>query len=408
MTLDYKSIPPEIPIGRPSSDRVWMIDAIRGFALLGILLLNIQSFAMPLEAYFNAQAWLPTERGMLVAHVMDVVGEGRFMSIFSILFGVGIVMQGERQHERATSIHIRRMLWLLAIGLIHAYIFWYGDILTCYALAGLAIFWLRKYSAKTLLWIALGLIGFGILFQLAMFAAMMFTPPDQQFNPFVLGEGTAEERRVAEVTAMRGSWLDQMSYRGPYALMIQIFMIFAMPGLAGLMLLGMSLFKFGWFDFDRCRRARALMMVIGIGLGWTLGAAGMWLSRPGGPFEKPAAQGSDPLAAFAIPLTAIGYISALMFVCQLLGARLLHPLACVGRTALSCYLTHTLICTTIFYGHGFGLFGNYDRFQLLGFVVGIWIAQLIIAPLWLSAFRFGPMEWLWRSLTYARLQPLTK
>lgn len=406
MSFDHHSIAPQIPASQPASHRIWTIDAIRGFALLGILLLNINSFAMPFDAYFDAQAWLPTERGLIVAHLIDVVGEGRFMSMFSMLFGVGIALQLDQKGSLATRIHLRRMLWLLVFGVIHAYVFWYGDILTAYAVTGLAIFWLRKYSAKTLLFIALSLLAIGILFQLMMFVGTILTPPEQQFNPFAIGEGTPQERRIAEVVAMRGSWPQQMIYRVRFALVLEIFMLATMPFLGGLMVMGMSLFKFGYFDFERCRRARMMMSIIGITFGWILGAISAWLSRPGGPTEQAAAQGADPFTALAAPVTAIGYISAMMLACQLFGQKLFHPLTCVGRTALTCYLSQTLICTIIFYGHGFGLFGKYDRFQLLGFVAGIWFLQLILTPIWLRAFRFGPMEWLWRSLTYARLQPM--
>jgi uncharacterized protein len=447
MTTERESMHPEEPTPetapriRPlpvaDAERIASVDVLRGFALLGILVMNIYAFALPFAVYFN-----PIKGGG--DSVLDVgtwwfthiFFEIKFMTIFSALFGAGMVLMAERAEARgakAGGTYYRRLLWLLLIGLVHAYLLWWGDILYWYAICGLILFPLRRFSPKVLLIVGMVLI-------------LMLLPIGYGFGNFVLpymknaaaeasalkeaGETlTAEQTRAIEAwdkmleqmdpqqkemdreTAVyRGGWLEQVVFRAPFLIQSQTFglFFFGIWRIAGVMIVGMALMKLGVFSAQRSNRFYAWCCAIGYAVGlpivW-LGARGMWahqfdmfyMNRDGGGI--PNYLGSL--------LVAAGHLGVVMLVCRSGAlASVRRWLAAVGRMALTNYLMHTVVFTTIFYGYAIGLFGDFGRFQLMFFVLGMWIFQLWVSPFWLRRFRFGPAEWLWRSLTYWKRQPM--
>jgi uncharacterized protein len=405
----------EIIRGRPTppAHRIVALDLLRGFALLGILVMNIQAFSMPMAAYFN-----PTAYGDLaglnrsVWFLSHLLTDQKFMTIFSLLFGAGILLLAGRLEARgqpAWRTHYRRNFWLLLFGLAHAYLLWWGDVLVLYALCGFVVFWFRKFSPRWLLLLAL--LSLAVPSILVWFggATMPYWPPE------VLAEMRANWQPAlpaiqAELAGYRGGWLAQMEARIPQSLEIDTveFLFWGFWRAGGLMLLGMALYKWQVLTARRSSRFYAAMLLIGLPVGVSLAGYGA--------YQNFARQWEMVYSRFGLGfqfnywgslLASSGYVGLVMLWAQWGGLpRLQTALAAVGRTALSNYFLQTLIATTIFYGHGFGLFGAVERTGQILFVLAIWIFQLVWSPIWLHYFRFGPAEWLWRSLTYRQLQPM--
>ena len=397
-----------------ASNRIDSIDVLRGVAVLGILVLNIQSFAMIGAAYMNPTAWGDLTGGnRVVWYISHVFGDQKFMSIFSMLFGAGIVLMSERlaaSGRSAVGVHYRRMGWLVLFGLLHAHLLWFGDILFIYAMIGMVVFLLRRLPPTILLIGGAVMMAIGVAVTAGMGWSLQYWPDEAVEG---LREGWAPTAEVAqnEIDAFRGSWLDQAMVRTPVALMLEFFLpIFSGYGwkVFGMMLTGMGLFKLRLLDASRSAGLYAVIALLCLGLGIP---TVMW-----GVHQQEARDWALEYGFFygmlpnfiASSIVAIGYICLVMLACRLAPSLLLRPLAAVGRMALTNYLMQTIICTTIFYGHGFGLFSELERTQQIMIVFAIWAAQLIWSPLWLSWFRYGPFEWLWRSLTYLSLQPLTR
>ncbi len=397
----------------PPTKRIVAIDMLRGFALLGILVMNIQAFAMPFPAYFNPTAYGNlTGANYWVWMLSHIFADQKFMTIFSLLFGAGIILLTSRLEERSKSawkIHYQRNFWLLLFGLAHAYLFWSGDILVLYALCAFVVFWFRKLSPRWL--IVLGLLSLTVPSALVWFggATMQYWPPELQVE--MLADWQPDDALLqAELAAYRGGWLAQMEARVPRSLEINTYAFFfwGFWRASGLMLMGMALYKWGIVSAKRSPLFYGVMMAIGLLVGLSFVAYGAqqnfahgWdiaYSRFGAGFQ---------FNYWASLLVSGGYIGLVMLWTQWGGlAKLQIALAAVGRMALSNYLLHTLIATIIFYGHGFGLFGSVERTGQILIVVAIWLSQIIWSPIWLHYFRFGPAEWLWRSLTYWKLQPI--
>ncbi len=398
------------PVAR--TDRLADVDVLRGFALLGILAMNVQSFSMPGAAYF-----FPTAYGDLsganygVWWLAEVFARRKFMAIFSMLFGAGIVLMHQRAEAAGrgwAGLHYRRIFWLWIVGLIHAYLFWDGDILVSYAVCGVVMFLFRKVRPGRLL--ATGLVfltvGWGVM---AFFGwSAPHWPPESVAEFDAQWQPDAEELGHVMADLRDGGWESEIRHRAPDVLQIHAFMIpanmFWRAG--GCMLLGMALFKWGWLQGRRSRRSYLIAAGIGLGLGVPLTLHTIALQQ---------GCGWDPIPSFFVHiqyaywgslLMALAYVSLVLLVSKSgLCRRLISRLAAVGRMAFSNYLAHTLICTTLFMGHGLGLFGSVERTGQAAIVAAIWVAQLVWSPWWLARFRYGPAEWLWRSLSYMKRQP---
>jgi uncharacterized protein len=209
------------------SQRILAIDVLRGFALLGILLLNIQTFALPSAAYMNPTAFGDLSgENYAVWWASHVLGDQKFMTIFSMLFGAGIVMMTQRSEQatgRSAAVHYRRMGWLVLFGLLHAHLLWYGDILYSYGMCGLILWPVRKWPAAVLIPLGLFLISIGSGLNIISGWSMQFWP-EEVINEFRLEWQPSEEKLLAEVTAYRGSWWDQVPYRSPAAFSFQTFL----------------------------------------------------------------------------------------------------------------------------------------------------------------------------------------
>jgi uncharacterized protein len=396
-------------------NRILSVDALRGFALLGILTVNIQSFAMA-----SGDHWAPTAPGdvkiinLSIWIVTHVLADAKFMAIFSMLFGAGILLMTQRLEARGVSsgvIHYRRMGILVLFGLAHAYLLWSGDILVAYGICGSLAYLFRKLSAAKLLTTAFFLLACGTI----VFWAYTH-PPAYVFSEAVaiLREALGVSRSIgstAETLAYRGPWLAQMSVRIQSSLETEFFTfaVVALWRVTGLMLAGMALMKSGFLTASHSDSVYRAAVGIGCCAGIPLTLFGTYRHYIDG---WAASQGiflDYVVNYWASLLVSVGWIGALMLLTQLtVFARCIRALAALGRTALSNYLLQTVVCIAIFFGNGFGKFGRMDRLDQALVVIAIWIAELILSALWLRRFRFGPMEWIWRSLTYMKREPFLR
>ena len=391
--------------------RIRSLDLLRGFALLGILIMNIQSFSMVGAAYFNPTAFgdLTGSNGWVYI-LSHLLADQKFMTLFTILFGAGIVLMTSRAEARGVSsagLHYRRTVILLGFGLLHAYLLWAGDVLVSYALCSLVVFPLRKLSPKTLLTLGLGSVLIGSVIFLFIGLSLGYIPPEDQAEMMDNWKPSAE-RVQEEVTVYRSGWLKQMEKRVDTALGIQtkVFLMWGLWRAGGLMLVGMALFKWGVLTAARSNRFYFGLAAAGLTLGWTLSSYGLVHN-----FSRNWSLDCQFIGSqynyWGSILVGLGYLSLVMLISRSqVGGRLLQSVSAVGRTALSNYLLQTVLCTTLFYGHGFGLFGSVERTAQVAIVLAVWIVQLIASSWWVKRFRYGPTEWVWRSLTYGQFQPI--
>jgi uncharacterized protein len=394
--------------------RIVALDALRGFAILGILVMNIQSFSMIFAAYQNPAAYGDlTGLNRWVWIVGHLFFDLKFMAMFAMMFGAGILLITESAARKGVSparLHYTRNIWLLLFGLVHAYLFWSGDILAAYAVCGFVVYFFRRLSPRWLVAIGLVLIGIPSLIQVLGQASLPFMPAADYVEMRNDWQPTAA-MVAEEVAAFRGEWPAQMEQRVEHSLEMHTLVFFIYMGwrVAGLMLLGMALYKWGVLTAQRSRRFYARMSLVGFSSGLPLVIAGVWQNfAHDWDFAYSMFTGSQFNYWGSLPVS-LGYIGLIMYIATSgRMAALVDRFAAVGRMALTNYFLQTLIATTLFYGHGLGWFGQVERTGQLLIVLAVWAVQLIVSPIWLTHFRFGPFEWLWRSLTYRRWQPLRR
>ncbi len=400
------------PVGE--SQRIGSLDILRGVAVLGILTMNISAFAMPGAAYFNPRIYGDLSGvNYFVWMTFHVFFDLKFMAIFSMLFGAGIVLMSNRceaSGRKPAGLHYRRMFWLILFGAIHSYLIWWGDILLMYGICGLVVYLFRKRSAKLLIPLGLAVIGVSSLFSLAVGITFENWPPEARAE-MIKQMHPPKEVIDKEITAYRGNWLEQMSARVPMALELHTgaFVFFLFWRISGLMLLGMALFKTGFFSAKLAPRVYLLFVALAVIIGIPVILYGISANF--------AANWKVPDTFFvglqfnywASLLVALGWVGVVMLVVKTkILKSLTERLSAVGRMAFSNYILQSLICTAIFYGHGLGYFGSVERMGQAAVVVFVWLVILILSPIWLSKFKYGPLEWLWRSLAYWHRQPFTR
>ena len=412
--------------------RIRSIDTLRGVALLGILLMNIIAFGLSYASYFNPIFDANLEGINLSTYIaMDIFVEGSMRGIFSMLFGAGFLLfitKPDADEDLVRGLYFRRTVLLILIGLFNAYILvWPGDILFTYGVAGLLLYVFRHYSAKKLALIS------GVIFALlaimhtashmgsrglreevleieALPASIELNEVQQQklaeWDTFLDQQLFTPELVEQDLQIRKGGYIETFQFLVPFNLIIQTVGLVA-SGLwdaLAMMLLGMAFMKWGIFNASRSMKFYLGMFVIGFGTGLPINYFEVNAFVSSG-FEIYWEAANRPTYDLGRLLVAIGYIGLIMMICK---SGILHllrsALASVGQMALTNYLSQSLICNAIFMGWGFNLLGELDRFQIYYVVLGVWLFQLIVSPIWLRYFRFGPAEWLWRSLTYKNKQ----
>jgi uncharacterized protein len=392
------------------SERILFIDALRGMALFGILAANMRAFFAPLDAYDRIGVLYPGRADVLAQAFIDIFIQGKFISIFSFLFGMGFAIQMSRAEQRGArfmGFYPRRLVALALFGLIHGLLIWAGDILLTYALSGAILLLFRKRQQKTLLWWAGGLFSLPIVLS-TTFLALYFShfrqpwmvpkPPDvKKFHAIIdiYGHGT-----VRQILAQNWvEWKQQLPWT-----------LFAIYALA-LFLLGMWVWRAG--IVQRLDEYRPVLKRV---CSWCL-PAGLIINI----FVKILQMAVPPdrvslwnwlTVILFLPgahILSAGYVSGLALIFMHQGRqRILLPFAAVGQMALTDYLMQSVLCTLFFYHYTIGLYGRIGPAIGLVPTVFLYGAQVGFSNWWLKRYRFGPVEWLWRGMTYGRFPSMRK
>jgi len=398
--------------------------------------MNTWTFSLPQDAYTNLNAyapdWVPGQ-GFPVGHeliggrdfwtyvVIHLVADMKFITMFSMLFGAGILLQSERAAARGISparIHYGRMVVLLGFGLLHAYFIWYGDILTDYAMCGMLLFPLRKARPGLLLALGLVMIGTVSVINFCYYENLHVAPLEQlqNWNDNLLADRGGNDYELA---AYRGTYHDAFEHRvvASFSGQTMEFVTWSFWRCGGAMLIGMALLKRKFFHGAWPREVYATIAILAIPIGWAVTGLGIVFNEAIGWDEAPASVFSvwglgGEFNYWGSLITELGYLSLGVLVAvwaaqsgRKFFRQCLWPVRAIGKMALSNYIAQSLIATTLFYGYGFGLFGYLGHFELLFVVFPVWILQLLISPIYMSYFRQGPLEWVWHRIVYWRGEP---
>ncbi len=404
--------------------RIASLDVLRGLALLGLPTMNIIVFAMPAAAYVNPWAWGEAhDMNELLFGFFYLFADQKFMGLFTLLFGASLLLLAEKSESRGCSpaaIHYRRSFWLLIIGLAHTWYLWEGDVLQIYAMMALLLYPFRHLNALSLMAIAACAINLSLY--LSYFTdiseASIGTEGRQDLQAWFQPDMSqiAEQRATYlgsyedTVAAARGTLAPDVSSSEHNA-----DLIWATLGLAllvrvfGMMCLGMALYKLGVLQGWRSTRDYRWIAGIGLAAGLAITAFGLWWNyAQRWSMDAWYAFGTIPQSLGAVLMTVAYAALIILALRYLMASAVTKALAAVGRMALTNYLMQSLICALIFYGYGLGLYGSLSRLELLPIIAGLWCVQILFSIIWLRYFMQGPVEWLWRTLTYFRLQPLLR
>ncbi len=349
-----------------ASERIDALDQLRGVALFGVLLVNlVTGFRVSLFEPWVPDAWAePTASDVALSTALSRFVEVKALVIFSFLFGVGLALQ----RERAAILVVRRLAMLLVLGLVHMFLIWNGDILVLYALVGAIVAPLVRLPKTALLLLALA--AFGLLV-----APIPFPPAFSSFSEV--------QKHVHEAHEIygHGSFLEILAFRIHEVRPMAKVLLTTIPSTLGLFLLGAWLVR---TSLLRPPRNRVLLLSIAI----TGISTGLVIGRP-----------------WSSIVLGLGYAAAIVLLSEFGLLRIFGP---IGRMALTSYLSQSVIMGYLFYGYGLGLFGRLGMLPAAEIAVAIYAVQLVASALWLRYFRFGPVEWLWRSFTYDAPQPFVR
>jgi uncharacterized protein len=392
------------------SERIVFIDVLRGMALFGILAANMRAFFAPLDAYGTIGVLFPSRADVLAQIFVDAFIQGKFITIFSFLFGLGFAIQMSRAEARGArfmGFYPRRLLALALFGLIHGILIWAGDILLTYAVSGAILLLFRNRQQKTFLWWAGSLFALPIVVN-SVFLALYFSrfhrpwmdpkPPDvNKFHTIIniYAHGTVRQM-------LAQNWVE-WKHEAPTTL----FAIYA----TALFLLGMWVWRAGIvqrLEEYRPVLKRVCMWCLPVGLILNLYVAIVFAVHQPGTVSLWAWSAGVLFLPSAHILSA-GYISGLaLLYLQEDKRRFLLPFAAVGRMALTDYLMQSVLCTLFFYHYTTGLYGRVGPAIGLIPTVLLYSAQVVFSNWWLQRYRFGPMEWLWRGMTYGKFPAMHK
>ena len=391
--------------------RVQTLDVLRGAAVLGILAVNAAAFALPMNAAMAPeQSPFPLSGSSAAAYwLVEVFFRQKFVTLFSMLFGVSIfLVGGERRDQARGRVLRRRLLWLGLFGLIHGLAFWYGDILLLYAWSGLFVMLMRSMPARRLI-----LFGAGATLALATMQAgsLWLSVNGPQGLVDALSEesmGLAEGAVAASIAAYRSGWpgalIENLKAWGVLQSASLFGYVFAT---VPLMMLGMGLFKADFFHGRMPTRVYVILIALGAAVLALLGVL-EWREIAAGPRVQATQGWAKIVASYPIFIT-LAYASGLILLTSYGVGWVRRLFARVGQMAFTNYLTQTLIMSSLFYmPWGPRLMGQVDYPGQWAIVIAVWTLQLIWSPLWLSRFRMGPLEWLWRRLSYGHDLPLRR
>jgi uncharacterized protein len=390
--------------------RIETLDILRGFAVLGILAVNAIAFAWPGQmpaGGLHGALYPATPANQWAVWCVEVLLHNRCRPLFSMLFGVSIFLVGGDVGDRIRAVILRRRLLALAVfGLIHGLALWFGDILLLYAWAGVLMAGCRSWPPKRLLWTGIALIvAFSLLESGETIAAAL-----QSHDALRAAGGLARRHAglLTTVDQVRSGWSGAMSENLRMWVLLQGSSLtrFVFPTL-GLMMIGLSLFRSGYLAGRSSGRTYGVMLVAGLTITAAFGVID-WIALGSAEPAVRVVVVRTALDALA-PVVALAWAGLLILMTRHGFGWLTRRLAPVGRMAFTNYLTQTLIMVSLFYmPWGPMLYGRVEPAPLWAIVAGVWLLQLVWSPLWLSRFETGPLEWVWRRVTYGRWTPLLK
>jgi uncharacterized protein len=386
-----------------AGERIEVLDTLRGAALFGIIAANMRGFSGPLAAYFDRTLMWTDTTNRVAQGFVDLFIQGKFITLFAFMFGIGFAIQMERADRGGVAsriFYVRRLAILLLLGALHFLLVWWGDILAPYALLGFVLMLFRKRSQKAVLRWSAGLYAYPVILGGLMLLLQSAGVPIPSPPP-----ATPEElQRVIGVYAS-GTYADIVRQNVKELPFMAFGLIFFYPRVLGIFLFGLWVWREGIIR-DLSSRADLLRRCQkhGLWIGLLFNAIAVALNETFHP--NPIAPSVLGLIiglsiSIGVPAGSLFYASTVALLWQKIQWRSrLRPFAAVGRMALSNYLLQSLVCTTLYYSWGLGLYGRVG--PLLGFVptLAIYGAQVVLSVWWLRRFASGPMEWLWRRLTY--------
>ena len=423
-------------------ERIIILDSLRGIAVLGILLMNIPGFALPDPAMLDPSVL--NEWGTInfkIWYFIEWFMEGSQRALFSMLFGAGIILFINRQEKRTAGLwpsdyFFRRQLWLLVFGLFNAFVLlWFWDILFAYACCGMILFAFRRYSSKKLLIAACICVLLMTLRENAdlyrdkvtIYKGEQVAKPDTTKTKLT-GEQKKELSEMTDIKEkaspeskkknmesnlekVKGDYATFYKYQSERSFFVETTFFYKyIWDLLLFMFLGMAFYKSGVLTANVSSKVYWLMFIVGLGAGLTLSWAFLqpsinyrfnefdYIRNVRFEFyEISRTLRSLGIFAFIMLLYKSGWFKWLF--------TLMRP---VGQMAFTNYLMQSLLCGLFFYGIGFGMFGKLQRYEIYYVVLAVWVIEIIWSHIWLRYFRFGPLEWLWRSLTYWKKQPFRK
>ena len=388
----------------PSTNRIDSLDLIRGVAILGILIMNITSFSQIGMAYLNPKLGAGIEgiNGWIHSFAF-LFADMRFMSVFSILFGVGMmlfVQNIEQKELKPIKYHYKRMFLLLGFGLIHAHLIWMGDILVPYAICGCLVFLIRNWSSKAL--VAMASIFFMIPIVMNLLTYYALSP--RELGEIYGGIWNPESSEILKETqAYQSSYLGQMEARSQGAYFLETYQ-FISEGLwrySAMMITGVLLFRLEWFKAIKGGAYYLRFGLVFLITGLVISASGLYLSYERlweGAWSMTVGHQFTYIASFFM---ALSYISILVFWSTVDRGRVIQNLLKkVGRMAFTNYIMSSIVCTFIFYGHGLGYFAQFDRLEQWGVVLLVWLLIVLLSNWVMKRYKQGPIEFIWRKLTY--------
>lgn len=403
--------------------RLLTLDVVRGLAVLGILLMNIVGMGLPAYAYVDPTYYgLEGPADLLAWAISYVLVDGKMRALFTMLFGASMVLIADRAlagGEEPGEVHYRRMFWLLIFGLAHAWLLWFGDILVQYAVGGSLAFFLWRWPPRTLLVFALGMLGLQAALSASAYpelvrerqeiAADYGIPPAQLDWREIAGESGYWTPEAAEdqVRAYRGSFSQVFEERAAMTIAFETSILLDnLPEIFAFIAFGILFYRNGFLAGRWRPSAYRLTLAAGFLVAAPLTAAvALFLLRQDfDPMVMPLAETASLLLRLPIALAFAALV--ILLAAARPHAWLVTRLAAAGRMAFTNYLLSSLIATTLFYGYGGGLFGQLSRAELYLVVAGIWSLILLGSKMWLDYYRYGPLEWLWRTLARGERQPM--
>jgi uncharacterized protein len=391
---------------------------------MGILLLNIVNFAMPGYAYVDPSYYGGASgANWWTWAACYVLADGKMRGLFTMMFGASTVLIAERAEasgQNPAKVHYARMITLFVIGMIHAYLIWSGDILVLYSVCGALVFAAWRWRPRLLLSMGIVLLAFKLIngtiayqgiVELRTAAAQpaATSATVAQWQAFQREASPPPSAIPAEIAAHRGSYSDALKERVRTTWFMQTVVgALAIPDTLALMLIGMALFRLGFFSGEWSRRAYWLTAApIPLALIGYLPLVA-WLQTTA--FSPITLTATEAIQLSVLrPFLSLGYAALVILFVQSGQARwLADRIAVTGRMAFSNYLSTSIVCTLIFNGYGLGWYGYTQRWQGLIVVAGVWIMMLLWSKPWLDRFAYGPFEWLWRSFARLRPQPMRR